>query len=226
MKIITVFFARKKQYNKLLKVFTNSLVSAMPEIQYEIIKMPLPVYKNVDHKLDTAHAFIEAAEYCMGHKEFLAVADCDLMFLKSIEDIKQMQFDIAITVRNKKSKMKYNTGLWFFRPTQRSYNFLKQWIKNTKKLMNNFKRYEDFCWLHGGIDQASLYLTMKKYKDKTSILELPCQEWNATQSEWLKVNKKTRVVHIKSKLRLSVFGKIEVKNNKIKRLIDRWKDFL
>lgn len=224
MKLITVFFARKNKYYELLKVFNNSMRIVMPEIKFKLIKIKKP--ENIDHKRDTAFAFLAAAEYALKSNCLLAVADCDLMFLKSIKDIHNFEFDIAITTRN---KMKYNTGLWFYRPNKRSQVFLKKWIANTKILMNNFCKYESFCWSHGGIDQASLYMTVEKNK-KTKIIELPCQEWNATQTEWNSINENTRVIHIKSKLRSAIFNNTEIdpygEYSFLIPLIKKWRSFL
>lgn len=225
MTIMTAFFARKKKYNALLKVFKNSMRAIMPKVKFRLLKIKKP--ENIDHKRDTAFAFIAAAKYALAHnKGILAVADCDLMFLQSIEDINRLQFDIAVTTRN---KMKYNTGLWFMKPTARAKKFIERWIFNTEIIMNNFCKYEDFCWQHGGIDQASLFMTLQKNK-KASVLELPCQIWNATQSEWRNVDYNTRVIHIKSKLRLAVFGKLTVDKegefNYLLPLIKKWRSFL
>jgi hypothetical protein len=196
MKIITVFFARSPKYNQLLKVFETSLKETMPGVNYKCIKIPKP--ENIDHKRDTAFAFMAAVKHALYHqKGILAVADCDLMFLKSIENIKDYSFDIAITTRK---KMKYNTGLWFMRPTKAAQEFLIQWMIKTEYLMKHFCEKEEFCWQYGGIDQASLHLTIKK-NEKAKVVELPCNEWNATQSEWKNVNQHTRVVHVKSALR-------------------------
>jgi hypothetical protein len=225
MKIMTVFFARKKKYNNLLTVFKKSMRASMPDIKFKLLKIRKPT--NIDHKRDTAYSFLAAAYFAQDHKKgVLAVADCDLMFLKSIEDIEKEDFDIAVTVRN---KMKYNTGLWFMRPTEKAKKFIARWIINTKILMDNFCKYEDFCSQHGGIDQASLAMTIESNKD-IKILELPCLEWNATQSEWRNVNEETRVIHIKSGLRGFCCNpkknKIDEKYNYLKPLIEKWKGFL
>jgi hypothetical protein len=222
MNIATVYFERKKAYKKFLRVFKKSAIKAMPKVNLKIIRPKLP--KNIDHKRDTAFAFLDAARYAIKSEKPLAIADVDLMFVRSIEDVWKLDFDLAVTVR---SSIKYNTGLWFYRPNERSFAFVNQWIKNTKFLMNNFCEYEDYSWLHGGIDQASLHMTVTKNKD-AKILELPCQEWNATQSEWKHIDEDTRVIHFKSKLRLATFGRIDIneKYNYMKPLIKKFKRFL
>lgn len=219
MKIVTVYFERKSKFRTYLKVFKISAKKTMPKANIEIIKPDMPV--NIDHKRDTAFAFIAAAEYALNSKESLAVCDVDLMFIKSIMDIEKKSFDIAVTTRN---KMKYNTGLWFYRPSKQSRAFVKEWIKNTHKIVNNFCKYEEFSWKNGGIDQASLALTVKKNKD-CKIHELPCLEWNATQSEWKHVTEATRVIHIKSKLAQVAFGKpIPEGHEYMEPLIKKWKE--
>lgn len=206
MKIVTFFFARKTQYRTLLRIWEKSLKKTMPKVNYEIIRMETPV--NIDHKRDTAFAFLAACKYALKSKESLAVCDSDLMFLKNITDIENKNFDLAITVRQ--GKMKYNTGLWFFKPTDKAKLFIAQWINFTEMLMEDFCKHEEFCWEYGGIDQASLYLTLRKNRG-TKILELPCEEWNSTQSEWKNYNPNiTRVIHIKSKLRSVLLKRKEI----------------
>jgi hypothetical protein len=222
MKIISVYFERRPKFIKYKNVFMRSAAKCMPDTKIELIQPDLP--KNIDHKRDTAFAFIEAAEYVILSNESLAVCDIDLMFLKSILDVEKIKYDIAVTVRN--GKMKYNTGLWFTRPTEETKIFIKRWIKNTKFIMANFCKYEEFSWTHGGIDQASLYMTIQQIKN-IKIIELPCLEWNATQSEWKHVNKNTRVIHVKSKLAQACFGKKEIIKSYpyLKPLVKKWKGY-
>lgn len=222
MKIITVFFARKKKYNKLLKVFQRSLKKEMPGSSYEIVRIKKP--ENIDHKRDTAYAFLAACEYALKSKEVLAICDTDLLFTGDIRTVEEKTFDIAITTRN---SIKYNTGLWFFKPTKKARLFLKRWMKNTKLIMDNFCRFEDFSWQHGGIDQASLYLTIQK-NNYAKILELPCKTWNATQSEWKFIDENTKVIHIKSQLRGFCVGDhdIDEKFNYLIPIIEKWRSYL
>ena len=222
MKIISILFERKRKYNALATVFERSLKAVMPRIDYEIIRIKMP--PNVDHKRDTAYAFLAAANYVLKQKKLIAVADIDFLFLKSIEDIQQKQFDIAVTTRN---KMKYNTGLWFYRPGVRSAAFVRKWIRYTKKIVDNFCNYEEFSWTHGGIDQASLFWTVGKCPN-INLLELPCLTWNATQSEWKHVNEYTKIIHIKSKLRTIIFKKKEIpaELSYLRPFVQKWRSYL
>ena len=93
--------------------------------------------------------------------------------------------------------------------------------------MDNFCENEHFSWTHGGIDQASLHMTLLKNKSRAKIIELPCIEWNATQSEWKQMTPKVRVIHVKSKLAGACLGKdIPEGHEYMNYLIKKWKGFL
>lgn len=222
MKIVSILFKRKKQYSALAKVFERSLKAVMPGVPYEIIEIGMP--PNIDHKRDTAYAFFAAAQYVLKQKQLVAMCDIDMMFQKSITDITKKDFDIAVTTR---SKMKYNTGLWFYRPNIRSKYFMKKWIYYTRIIINNFCKYEGFSWENGGPDQASLKWTVDKIKN-IRLLELPCSDWNSTQSEWKYADEKTRIIHIKSQLRSLIFKKIEPPTDLLylRPFIQKWRSYL
>jgi hypothetical protein len=220
--IVTAFFDRKKRYNKFLKVFKRSAYKEMSSVKVVTLNMELP--PNIDHKRDTAYAFIAAAKYALKSNKPLAIADVDLMFTGDIMSVWKYDFDIAVTVR---SNPKYNTGLWFIRPTKTAKLFLKEWIYSTKRLMKLFDKKYKFIWSHGGLDQASLFLAAKK--NKTAIIkELPCQVWNACQGDWQFVDDNTKVVHVKSKLRLVAVNNKDIPEGMeyLKPLAKKWRRYL
>lgn len=224
MKIIASYFNRKKNFNKLIKAFQNSIKYTMPNIKHEIYKIEPPEY--ISGKHDTAYCSLDTSNRILKSKELSVACDIDLMFLKSIEDIENYDFDIAITVREHKHY--YNSGIWFFNPNDRSRKFVQRWIDEKLKVMNNTEKYKELILKHGGMNQASLSLAIDELKDKVKIIELPCQEWNATQSEWEKVDKNTRVVHIKSNLRKYCLkkSKISEENKHLKDLVKKWRSYL
>lgn len=225
MKLVTVFFARSKAYQKFLTVWLKSAKKYMPDIPIKIIKPKKT--KSIDHKRDTAIAFLEAAKYALNSDEPLMITDVDMMFTGRIDTIRNRKFDIAVTVRDYRAK--YNTGLWFYRPTDGAKRFLVSWIYNTKWIVKNFKKCTELIGTHGGIDQASLWMTINlKHIRKINILELPCQIWNACQTEWENVNKRTKIVHVKSKLRLTATGRNKVPEDMqyLKPLIKKWRSYL
>ncbi|MGD8307395.1 MAG: putative nucleotide-diphospho-sugar transferase [Ignavibacteria bacterium] len=223
MKIVAIYFERKKKFRSFKRVFFKSCKKIMPKTKCQVIEIPLP--ENIDHKRDTAYAFLAACKYALRSKVFLAICDIDLMFQKSILDIEKVKFDIAITTRQ--SNMRYNTGLWFYRPTKKAKIFVKRWYNNTRKILHNFCEYEEFSHQYGGIDQAALHTTINENKKiGAKIVELSCLEWNATQSEWKHITENNRVIHVKSGLSGACFGKpIPEGHEYMKKIIDIWKGY-
>ncbi|KKN63331.1 hypothetical protein LCGC14_0502790 [marine sediment metagenome] len=223
VKLITVYFARSRNYKNFLTVWLKSAKKIMPNIDIKVIKPKQS--KCIDHKRDTAIAFNEAAYYALKSKEPLIITDVDMMFMNPVDTILDRKFDIAITVR--KYRAKYNTGLWIYKPSKRSRKFVHSWIQNTKWIVENFNKCTELIGTHGGIDQASLWMTINKIQN-INILELPCQVWNACQTEWEKVDRHTKIIHVKSKLRLTATGRNEVPENMqyLKPLIKKWRSYL
>ena len=206
MKIITTYFERDIRYRKLLNVFYNSAKEKMPAIPIEVLSFQPPVQKYTtneinNHHWDTYYAFMAKINHALITPSNVLMADNDLIFLNSVEDVWKKDFDVAITVRN--HRCRYNTGVCFARDTIAAKYFLTRWKDNTCAVANRFDLREIQTWW--GIDQASLNLTIKE-GIKLKLLELPCQEWNAEQTNWRNVTTRTKIVHIKSGLRRIVFG--------------------
>jgi hypothetical protein len=227
MKIVTVYFNRKHRYEKLLTVFKSSLKRVMPKAKIKIIK-PV-IIKKYNRKNDITMSFLASAYYAFKSKERLIVADVDLMFLKRIDDAFNSDFDIAITVRKDRDKY-YNTGLWFYRPTEGAKRFLDLWIKETERLIKEAQQTKRWIFTHGGVDQMSLHHILERNEKENfaNIKKLPCLIWNACQTEWDHVTNKTRVIHIKSKLRdYALKHKTPREHLKsIKKLGIMWRSFL
>lgn len=221
MKIVTAFFDSTGQYKRLLNVFKLSAKKYMPKIDIEVIPIVPPEKSN--HHFDTYYGFMPAAKYAYVSHHSLAIADCDLMFNGSITDVWEYEFDLAFTVRD---KPKYNTGLWFCRATKKAKLFIKDWIDNTNMLIEYFYENEDIVNYHYGIDQASLAMTIEMHDD-VKIKELPCQIWNAEQTNWRLVDHNTKVIHIKSGLRDLLLNNyiLKKKHFYLRPIIDKWRAF-
>lgn len=172
----------------------------MPRLKLKILKPK--IFKRYNRKNDITESFLASAYYALKSKERLIVADVDLMFLKPVDDAFNHDFDIAITVRKDRDKY-YNTGLWFCRPTDKAKLFIRLWIEETERLIKNAIKTNRWIFTHGGVDQMSLHHILERNEKEgfAKIKKLPCLIWNACQTEWDHVTNKTRVIHIKSKLR-------------------------
>lgn len=222
MKIIAAYFDRKRKYVKLLDVFLKSAADKMPNVEVDLIRRKAP--RRISRKHDMAHAFNLAAEKAIESNQNIAGCDIDLLFIHSVEPVFKKDFDIAVTVRE---KYKYNTGLWFMKPTDKARDFVNQWIDNTNYLMLNSEEEREIIAEYAGIDQASLAMTINQNKT-AKTLELQCTEWNSCQGEWKDFNRNTKVLHIKSALRGIAMKKRIVKPGEeyIEELAKKWRAYL
>lgn len=227
MRIVTAYFSRDNNlYENMKEVFLRSGKEHMPKANFKILKLNPPKEKN--HQNDAAICFFAVINYVLKQNKSCIVTGIDSMFLKSLGGLLEKKFDFAITVR--KHRVKYNTGLWAYHPTPKSHIFLENWMENTELLIDKFDKFENSIRMYGGIDQLSLLITLLQDKNNLNVLELPCKEWNATQSEWENIDNKTRMVHIKSELRRLVTQKEEIEYDKtnyyLESIIEKWREYL
>ena len=202
MKILAAYFPAKKIYKELKQLFVLSVNKAMPSVELVILER-IPVQREkYNHQLDTATGFHLVTDYLLEHDEEFAVADIDIYFRRSIEDAWETPFDLGFTVRR---SPKYNTGLWFYRPSGRP--LLKLWKEKTRYYERNYKKLILEIRKQGGIDQKALYEAIIEDNGRHTIAEFPCLYWNACQDDWHNIQKNTRAIHVKSKLRAEFQGK-------------------
>jgi hypothetical protein len=197
MRIVAALSDPRGHYARLRAVFERSARATMPGIQIEVLSVPPQATRQ--HAM--AACFLAAAERAIEIGEAVAVCDVDLMFLREIESGFELDFDVAVTVRE--TAMRYNTGLWLYRPAGAA--FVRTWCLWTRAILGAPTSFRAELDRYGGIDQAAL-ARAGAGGVVTRILELPCRIWNATQSEWPEVTAETRVIHVKSALRRAVLG--------------------
>lgn len=212
--------------NTLFNAFEASAREVMPDAEIVQVKFPSFVEDRKNRALMINQAFIAAAKAAISFQEPVAVCDVDLMFLRSIEDAFDKSFELAVTVRE---KMRYNTGLWFYRPEAEP--FVNHWIDASLEIFDRvhgprpdpkmISKNQEF----GGIDQTALAFVRESGAHDCNVLELPCQEWNATQTEWQAIDDKTRVVHIKSQLRNACFNKNLAVPPGCGTIVKRWREY-
>lgn len=230
MKLLSVYFQQPEGsiYRDLRTIYENSLRQAMPDVESIIVEPKAPARKRYNHKLDTATGFLAAANYVLHNPDFYAVADIDVMWWRSIEDLPELMadYDVMITTRN--LKRKWSSGLWAMHPTIAGTRFVKHWRDNVYEIAKRFdeEAIKRAVQPWGGIDHYAFHMTHEKLKDSTRILYLPCCEWNAEVSCWHKMSSRVRMVHIYSKLRKVFAGTVENDDPVISALADRARSYL
>lgn len=214
MRIVAAMMESAGYYARLRRVFERSAAAVMPGVEIEVLELgPRPGTRQ-DAMAD---CFVAAAERAIEVGGEVTVCDLDLMFLREIESAFAAPFDVAYTVRT--TSLRYNTGLWFMRPSGR--RFVERWVAWTRKIQASPRMWRVELAAFGGIDQLALHFTVSE--GGAELLELPCQEWNATQSEWAAVDSLTRVVHVKSALRRAALGMERLSDPSLAPLVEQFR---
>lgn len=214
MKIIAAMMESAGYYARLRRVFERSAAAVMPSVPIEVIELGARAGTRQDAMAD---CFVAAAERAIEIGGEVAVCDLDLMFLREIESAFASSFDVAYTVRD--TSLRYNTGIWFMQSSGRL--FVERWIGWTRKIQASPRAWRGELATLGGIDQLALHFTISE-RNGFSLLELPCREWNATQSEWSAVDDTTRVVHVKSALRRAALGMESLRDPSLLPLVEQF----
>jgi len=223
MKLVTyVIDGSGEEYEMMLRVWQKTAHEHMPDLRQKVMRMS-PPKKQVDLQV-RMNAFHETLRWVIKQPEDCIITDADIMFLGDIRGVMARDFDIAITTREYKRvpKSRYNSGVVYFRATDKGRKFLKKWIK----------KLEDPKMVDGGYsgpNQAALARVLsanKKSESPAKVIELPCAIYNAEQSCWAELSPDVKVLHIKSRLRKACFLTIDDPPEHLVRIARKWRGYL
>lgn len=157
--------------------------------------------------------------------ERLALVDTDAMILRDLTPVWDRSFDIAYTVTAPKSRLPFNAGVVFVRVGPGTRDLFMRWYREDDAMMRDRSRHERWRVRFGGINQAALGAIMRDdWPVGLDVVQLPCAEWNCENSTWAAFDPKvTRVVHVKSSLRRSIFG-IGASSLALRPLVRIWRE--
>jgi hypothetical protein len=149
-------------------------------------------------KLEHWNAVVQAS----ADGDRVLLIDADTFIVQPIDDIWDRTFDVAYTKRL--SRFPLNGGVVFLRVSAAVRQFIARWVGENRRLMEHGSDQPQE-WRHrfGGVNQASLMTVLSEPHD-LEVLALPCAEWNCEDTSWdLFDPVATRIVHVKSALRLA-----------------------
>ena len=204
MQIITVQFDQNgtERYAELLKVFRYSVKKHMPDVAFNCITIPEPKWDEGKEKFMVKntvklHHWVKAVEEAT---ENTLIMDCDMLVIKDMSSVFDMDFDIAFTGRTL-SKIPMNGGVLCIKPNERSIEFMRLWEQVNFEMYNNKEFHNIWRHKYAGMNQASFGCTFEEGKYTTKVISIPCPEWNVCQEDWSRMSEKARCIHIKSRLR-------------------------
>lgn len=153
-------------------------------------------------KLDTWNRVVQAAD----NGTELLLLDVDTFALRSLDALWDRAFDVAYTVRAGQ-RYPFNAGVIALRVNDRSRAFMARWAAENTRMYVDRHYHRAYHRAYGGINQASLGALLEAEDRAPTVLRtmLPCQEWNCEDTSWADFNDETRIVHLKSNLRMVLF---------------------
>jgi hypothetical protein len=223
MKIISCWFEPPDSdiYKRLTNVFKYSIKKNMPDAILELYELPFPVIegKRFQAQMEKQRFWTKLAKE---QTENYIVMDSDMMVMGDLSEAFKYDFDIAYTSR-KLFRKPLNGGMIFCIPSEAANLFWDKWLYNCEEAYNDKRiqnRNNSKC---KGFAQSALWYTINNYKSNCNIIDIPCQEWNACDEEWMNINYETvKAIHIKGRMRKALFGPKQIPDQKV---YDLWRDY-
>jgi hypothetical protein len=141
------------------------------------------------------------------------LADADTFVLADLDPLWVHEFDFAYTGRDA-CQYPLNGGVVAARVSARTRQWFDAWLRRDREFLADKAAHWPWRKKYGGINQASLgSLLESDAADRLglSVARLPCRVWNAEDTVWGRPDFRlettpARVVHVKTALRMSVFG--------------------
>jgi len=231
MIIVTTVFKYKDKpsdYKRLYQVFMASCAKHMPGVTVKTLKLDVPPAKdNRKPGIWTNTAKLRAqVNYIKTLKDDVVLADCDMLCLKPFDDVfKKYDFDIGITTKppGVKSSCRINGGIIFIRNSAQARAWMQELLKINDRMYKDQAFHNEWRKKYYGMNQSALGYMLERAKTKARVKEFRTTIWNAVDCDWTNVTDKTRLVHIKGKLRACIDkGK---SSSKLSRLIAAWNDY-
>jgi hypothetical protein len=160
-------------------------------------------------------AFIDNVRKVIDWTETIAAAsigdrilliDTDTFLVRPLDPVWDFDFDLAYTARLPTIAMPLNAGVIVVRVSAVTQAFMRAWRDENIRMLADPAYHETWMRRFGGINQAALG-SLFRQAHGVRLLALPCAEWNCEDTSWDHFDPAhTRIVHVKSALRLAVFN--------------------
>lgn len=154
----------------------------------------------------------------------ILLLDADTFVTAPLDPLWDHAFDVAYTARDA-SRYPLNAGVIAVRVSPAARAFMHLWLAQDAALMRNRDAHRAWRQKYGGMNQASLGAVMEEavpLMDGFRLRALPCVHWNAEDTAWARFGPETRIVHVKSALRMTAFAMASFP--KVRALARMWRD--
>jgi hypothetical protein len=229
LRIITVFFDfdDSRQYHRLHNVLLYSIKKNVNDAEIISIELqePEPIARVRSFVTNTLKLseWVKELELCSigDHVVFL---DCDMLVVGELEDDFNSEFDVAYTKRSR-SSLPLNGGAIYCQVNERSLAFFRRFLEINNRMYNNKEFHQEWRNKYAGMNQAAFGYMLEKENHLANIVALPCHTWNVCQEDMHDYNPDARVIHIKGRVRRSIFSDTKHDLGVIRPIVEMWKRY-
>lgn len=197
-------------YDRLARVLEHSARARCPGWSVNVRQIATPALHDAGgankRKLDEWTALVATA----ADGERLLLIDADTMILRPLDDVWAQGFDVAYTTKPGDRLRPFNAGVVFVRVTAQARAFMAAWRDENTRLYLDRRARAEWAAKYAGHNQAALGSLLERGVPAAlgvQLQQLPCVEWNCEDASWEKFDAGvTRIVHLKSGLRLAALG--------------------
>lgn len=142
--------------------------------------------------------------------DHLVLLDADMMVMSDLAPAFDEPFDVAYTTKPEPGhKLPFNGGTVLMRVGPAARAFMAKWTALNAELYCDVERHRPYRAKYGGMNQASLGMMLDEalVPDGCHLAEVPCRRWNSCDEAYWRNWREAAVVHVKSKLRNTVFSR-------------------
>ena len=159
-------------------VYHNNIsLETQKEIRDRIPKSEFIFFSiNIEREIEIASQKMYMWNKIMEDQEdgsLVILSDLDTLYLKDVSDAFDTGLDIGFTAKDDPSlRYPLNTGILFFKVSDKSRRFLKEWTDITDRVLHDITLSKEAIDTFGAADQKSLSLMVGKDKDFLGLTEI------------------------------------------------------
>jgi hypothetical protein len=207
MKFITVEIngGKDEVYNRLINALELSIKTNCPNDTFERHILKPNDFPDESHPKWSYYAnsmkLRHWAKILESETENICFIDGDTIVLGEVGKVFDFDYDIAYTKRSVGVRIPVNGGVLFVKPNEKSKAFFRKWSEINNRMIKDDKFHKEYYPKYAGINQASFGYMLENYTD-INMISVPCFIYNACDTvDWVSINHKTKIIHIKSNLR-------------------------
>lgn len=201
MEIHTVFFdgtgQTRTDFKRLRDVFIASCRQHMPHARLVVHNIPACQMQGRAYGMTSnTYKLAKWVEIAEAAKEDIVLCDCDVMFVNSIDDAFELDFDLAYTRRT--GLLPFNSGVVFLRPTDHAKACMRKWLAVNNEMFRNSPFHMRYRDKYAGMNQAAWGYLLESGELPGKVISVD-PKYNACGSD--NAGDDVRVIHIKDDVR-------------------------